>query len=135
LEVTQNFLDTAMAKSTAAATWRNVYKIKEMSGTAVINGWITNLFPYVYTDHKKTWHRTDQLLHERKAQGWSLGLHPDEFPNGVSAVPFVWKLPHGEHAMKMFAGFADPDDTSEPDTVKPVQGWAVAHHNELPSKS
>lgn len=110
-----------------ADKWRDIYKIKEMSGTAVINGWITQLFPYIYTDYNKTWHRTDQLLRERMAQGWSLGVHPDEFPSGISAVAFNWVFPFCYYPMKMFSGFADPDDGSEPDTVSVVQGWAVAH--------
>mmetsp|Transcript_6030 Transcript_6030/g.5375 ORF Transcript_6030/g.5375 Transcript_6030/m.5375 type:complete len:107 (+) Transcript_6030:569-889(+) len=46
-EVVNKVADTAINKKADVDFWKSIYKYQEMSGGAVVDGWILTLFPYI----------------------------------------------------------------------------------------
>lgn len=74
--------------------WKNMYKHDEMSGNTEVSGWITNLYAHVVTENGSA-----------PKTNWGKPLEFNEFPSGISVVPFVWVVMDEPHPMRFFSGF------------------------------
>ncbi len=73
--------------------WDNIYKERDGSGGSSVNGWICNLFPYVFCD--------ENLVKNK----FNNRLSSSNFPNGYSEVPFIWDYFGNRIDMKFDSGF------------------------------
>jgi len=94
--------------------WKDIYKYNASkgSGSDHVSGWIRNFFYY-------------------DSQGKPMGKYPVvcNFPNSMSAVPFVWKVDgQKDQPMTFYAGVDDA--VVKGNTVSNEFGWAVAHRGE-----
>lgn len=103
------------------AFWQEFYKLGGGSGGPFVSGWINTLFPYV---GRKRVHPNKLVVtwKDRNARG---GV-PEDFPNGMSAVPFVWHYYGQEIPMQFLGGFVGPYQDPTDFGVRPSIGWAIA---------
>jgi len=103
--------------------WRSLYKIGGGSGGPYVTGWVNTLFPYLVRDRK------NPFVEKWNTGGGFSGNNPDDFPLGISSVPFVWEYLGTDIKMKFVAGLvgaAQDDDF----TIRPQAGWAVMENHD-----
>ncbi|QBG48123.1 DUF4419 domain-containing protein [Verrucomicrobia bacterium S94] len=101
--------------------WNSFYKRHQTSGSSYINGWIVKLFPYL--------RRKNGTLYRNPVFDEDAALEPmidaDDFPLGLSMVPFVWKHHNRQYNMEFMAGFIGIAQDPETQTLRPEIGWII----------
>jgi hypothetical protein len=115
--------------------WRSMYKFKEASGGDKVTGWIINFFPYLKKD-KLTAVIDQNLVYEatyvvnpyilNPPHSRHDGLTANQFPSGLSIVPFKWEY----HLlitfpMQFIAGFVGIAQNPDTKALRPEIGWAI----------
>lgn len=101
--------------------WRSFLKISGGSGGPYVSGWINTLFPYL-NDNRKN-HAIEYSKYLNRTFGG--GPNPNDFPIGMSSVPFKWEYYDITYNMRFIGGIIGVSQ-SEDLTVKPEAGWAIA---------
>jgi hypothetical protein len=74
--------------------WQDMYKWHQQSGGNIVNGWITDMFLYVF--HNDTLKMNDLLKNDKvvssESDGWHIGLRGENFTSGLSKVGFKWNF-------------------------------------------
>jgi hypothetical protein len=123
--------------------WQRLYKIRQVYGAEVINGWLGKLFPYLKDFRTGACSCRNDLLdpkvqaeirkveHE-EARGrapqvrfHAPGIRAEDLPRGLSQVPFVYRDERGRRAMELLAGPAVVTQDEETLALRPLLGWAV----------
>lgn len=129
--------------------WRRICKIRAAYGTDIVNGWLAKLFPYLRDFQSGSIGRhnpllepgTDQKIAEIEINNtraynrgilsgqevWHNlpGVRPDNFPLGLSCVPFQFKDTKGTRQMEFVAGTTVVTQDPESLSLRPSLGWAV----------
>jgi hypothetical protein len=118
--------------------WQAIYKPKKSYASALITGWITDLFPYLgdppqrRRNHVFKWQREDWLPPSSLSQGHPVfgsdkeGVVTKAFPSGLCSVPFELTFENKpSRKLDLVAGFFGirqaPDDLA----LSPLIGWCV----------
>lgn len=106
----------AAAKGRADTTfWQSFYKYRSGSGSSDVSGWINTFFPYLHKGRPNPACGGDPRR----------GIDTDQYPVGLSSVPFTWSYGGSSLSMLFLGGFVGA--TQVPDgEVRPVTGWAVS---------
>lgn len=112
--------------------WRSICKLQKAYGAAIINGWITVLFPFLVdrVTHEPT-RKNPVLAHPPEA--WRHdpqsvpGLTRPDIPGGLSCAAFTWfDLPtRTERAMEFLGGLGGVSQHPETLALRPEASWAV----------
>ena len=124
--------------------WRRLYKIREVYGADVINGWLGKLVPYVKDFETGTFSRHNDLLDpevdakiqrleaeeleagsEHRIREDAPGIRAGMLPRGLSKVPFTWVDSAGKRAMELLAGPIAVVQDGKTGALRPTLGWAV----------
>lgn len=124
--------------------WQRLYKIQQVYGAEVINGWIGKLFPYTKDFDAGTYSNRNALLDPeveaeiRKLEAEDLkigrekhlrfdapGISAEELPRGLSQVPFTLTDQTDKRAMEFVAGPIAVTRNDETGSLRPTLGWAV----------
>lgn len=97
--------------------WKSFLKLSGGSGGPFVNGWINTLFPYLKRDEK------NRGLDWENNQRWG-GPTPDDFPSGLSSVPFEWEYFFEKFDMQFIGGIVGVSQASDL-TLRPEAGWAI----------
>jgi len=106
--------------------WNSLYKKGNGSGGPYVTGAVNALFPYL-RGYGGKFNAPNQFV-----ENWDQGLGcmcggptTDQFPTGISGVPFTW-LYYGEKIpMQFIGGFVGTSHDPETDQVRPALGWAI----------
>jgi len=98
--------------------WQSFLKINGGSGGPFVSGWINVLFPYLNRD------RANPYVDWNKSLGSWGGNNPDDFPIGLSSVPFKWEYFTQIFEMKFVGGIVGVSQSDDL-TLKPEAGWAI----------
>lgn len=109
--------------------WNSFYKQRRESGGPYINGWILKLFPYLRGSDNLPSRRNPMLTTNPPEHSF---ICSDDFPRGMSSVPFVWNYFDTEYDMMFLAGFLGISQDEDSKTLEPEIGWVVY---ELPKES
>jgi len=101
--------------------WENFYKLGGGSGGPFINGWITQLVPYLKNYKDDEISVQNSYLGESK--GWG-GLTDEALPLGLCQTPFTWDYLGKDFDMEFVAGFVGSTE-DENLALRPKIGWAV----------
>ena len=132
--------------------WKSFCRYNEYSGGEAITGWINAFFPYV-PDKKaqglkpNPWiEQEPELLDEflyprdvpeiadlqerekhrlRKYELDHLAPCSDDYPAGLSQVPFLWKILDKKYKMEFLGGFVGISQCPDTLCLRPEIGWAV----------
>lgn len=101
------------------ALWNNIYVQKEVKGCGGPNvtGWIARLFPYLRGAERNPIFQTKDDLKAR--------LMLDDFPSGLSVVPFQWLFDDTTHEMEFIGGFLGISQEQQSKTLQPEIGWLI----------
>jgi len=101
--------------------WKSFFNERGGSGVKGCSGHITKLFPYTEEHHPTTMVRNPSFDEDHYGV---IGF--DEFPIGLSAVPFIWKYYTTQYNMKFYAGFFGAKmDRELNNAIRPAIGWAI----------
>jgi hypothetical protein len=116
--------------------WQSLYKLHDASGGPYVTGWLNVFFPYI--KNQQTNEYTSQNPH---TTSWSKvkkndrggGPVTDEFPLGLSKVPFKWVFPLQSMTfdMEFVGGFAGVAQDPATLALRPEMGWAVIDSSEF----
>lgn len=93
--------------------WQSFLKINGGSGGPFVTGWINTLFPYLNRKRKNN------------SIDGKFGYRADEYPIGLSSVPFEWEYFSTVYNMNFVGGVIGVSQ-AEDLTLRPEIGWAVA---------
>lgn len=114
--------------------WRRLISGDHDSGKLAITGWINVFFPYIQK-------RDGQIAPNRvlsESHGYASVTSPqephyapglDEFPGGLSSVPFTWNYYDSDIPMRFLGGLVGTAQDAD-QFLRPVCGWAVAEAKE-----
>ena len=109
--------------------WSSFYKERESYVSYSINGWIVNLFPYIYINGELAKNNfLDKWNSDIKESDTSYynSIEIDLIPLGVTKAPFTWNYYDILFPMHFNAGFMGTKQDPTTLTVSPVIGWSVA---------
>jgi hypothetical protein len=99
--------------------WRRIYKIREVYGGHVMNGWICRLIPYVKEDGVGLPRTRNPLLTGDD------GISSHILPNGVSLAPFTLVDGNRSYSMEFIGGFVGVTQDKSSLALRPKIGWCV----------
>ena len=122
--------------------WQAIYKPKRAYRTALVTGWITDLFPYLgdaphrRRNHVFKWQRENWLPPSSLNQGQSHpvfasaseseGVGTEAFPSGLCSVPFEMTFENKpSRKLDLVAGFFGIKQSAEDLALSPFIGWCV----------
>jgi hypothetical protein len=135
--------------------WNSIYKENNESGGPFVTGWIADFFPYLKTsiteqngniDYSQESISKDQILktiqiedlnfdnykihkvqikNPRLTNSDSSKLNLDNFPSGLSVVPFKWQYLDKEFEMNFVSGFIGIKESESNNTLKTDINWIV----------
>jgi hypothetical protein len=108
--------------------WQSIYKPAEAYGGDVITGWIADLFPYLITQPTGRAEMRNPILEtpvERRRI--NNGLSMDDFPVGLSRVPFRLKIDPLNRTLncELVAGCIGIRQYTDTLALEPEIGWGV----------
>jgi hypothetical protein len=115
---------TARSGHFNAEFWRSFYKFKSNSGMDFADGWVNTLFAHVYTADGPQRKQGKDMDWQRSTRNNYGGFKVNQFPSGISAVPFTWELMDREIPMRFVAGAIGIDQTLTK-TLEARLGFAV----------
>lgn len=126
LPVLDKFIDAASNKIDKDF-WQSFYKISGGSGGPFTNGWINILFPYLEDYETSAYTRKNKSVEECGSNNvFYHGPSTDEFPVGLSKVPFIWEYYDKNFNMQFLGGFVGVSQDKDSLIVRPAIGWAVS---------
>ncbi|HCQ31672.1 TPA: hypothetical protein DIU27_04820 [Candidatus Collierbacteria bacterium] len=99
------------------AMWRSFFKYRQRSGGALANGWLTDFYAYVYGKNGPQFKA--EVAGDGRYDGYSL----NEFPSGMSVVPFIWQVMDSRYPMRFFAGLTGME--MQNGVLTPLIGYGV----------
>lgn len=100
--------------------WQDIYKRQSMgSGNPLVSGWANALF--LYLQGGKGWVKNP--LAEKADARYS--PTDDEYPSGLSQVPFTWTYYGAEYPYEFLGGFVGLSQDPNTLSLRPALGWAV----------
>lgn len=103
------------------AFWRNLYKKSGGSGGPYISGAVNKFFPYL-KDYGGRFSLNPWMGRE---PGMMQGTNTDEFPAGLTSVPWTWRYYAQEFKMEFLGGFIGTSQDPDTFAVRPAQAWVV----------
>jgi hypothetical protein len=108
--------------------WQSMYKPAEAYGGNIITGWIADLFPYLMTQPTGRAEMRNPILEtpvERRRAG--NGLRMDDFPAGLSRVPFRLKMDNPNRTLncELIAGCIGIRQYADTLALEPEIGWGI----------
>lgn len=106
--------------------WNSLYKEGNGSGGPYVTGAVNAFFPYLIGRGGKF--NAQNKFVEKWDQGLGCmfgGPTTDEFPTGISGVPFTWLYYEKKIPMQFIGGFVGTSHDPETDQVRPALGWAI----------
>lgn len=127
LETWTRTLDPILGEFVAASEgrvnvpfWNDMYKYDHMgSGGPLVSGWANSFFLYLQGSKGL---KLNPYASKPDARYSPLS---NEYPSGISKVPFTWTYHGGEYPYEFLAGFFAVSQDQETLTVRPAMGWAV----------
>lgn len=104
--------------------WPSFYKWENGSGGPHISGFVNRFFPYIKDKDAKDYTRKNPMLSETVGNRYR-GLGVDNFPIGLSVVPFTWDYYGTEYNMEFLGGFTGTVQNPHSLEVQTAIGWAV----------
>jgi len=101
--------------------WMNFYSEGGGSGGPFINGHVIKFYPYLIDTNNEYYQNKYVCFDNVKSFGG--GLTINEFPKGISTVPFIWNYYDKQYPMEFIGGIVGSKEISG--AVKPGFGWAV----------
>jgi len=107
--------------------WRSICKLREQYGGDIINGWISNLFPYLRSFIGGPCNRRNPIYETGE------GFQSLVAPSGLSRVPFTWRNATTGRARQMEAvgGLLGVTQQHPTLALRPKVGWAVREASTL----
>lgn len=111
--------------------WQSFYKEGGGSGGPYVTGAVNTFFPYLTTyrggvKEFNKWALQTDWDKRFKRFGFGGGPCSDDFPQGLSSVPFVWHY-HGQPLdMSFLGGFVGTSQDPETGALRPAIGWGIA---------
>jgi hypothetical protein len=116
--------------------WESIYKVSDHYTPTYSSGWMLKFFPYYQKwkfkwNNEKSYKYTDYLPNPFiEGENYRLStLTTEDFPNGVSKFPFVWKYTKDsvekKYDMEIYAGFIGLKQNKETKSVRAEISWAV----------
>lgn len=132
------------------AFWQAIYKPRKAYAAELASGWISDLFPYLFTARPSRYfsdreglglsdspacHRNPVLTEART--NWLLpltsndpfggtGVRLEHFPSGLSRVPLTVQMPdHPSTKVEVMGGFLGVSQRVEDNALSPIIHWAV----------
>lgn len=140
LEPVIDFIVDSMEGKPDINFWDSLYKVDDSSGGPYISGWINTLFPYPFSSRDNSPYERDrsqsyatirnEYMDWAKPTRYFQGMQTSSFFNGLSSVPFKWKIPPEEHEMQFLGGLIGVTQDPQTLALQPVSGWAVAERND-----
>lgn len=97
------------------------------SGGPFVTGAVNVFYPYLRSSQTKFTAQNRYVSSWQKRVGCMCGgPTTDQFPSGMSAVPFVWHYYLEDFQMQFLGGFIGTSQDPETKMVRPVLGWGVA---------
>lgn len=121
--IVEQFVDASQGKIDTEF-WKSIYKLDGGSGGPYINGWITQLFPYVY--YSNGYHVSDLIGKWRNKRKVFGGLTSDILPSGLSIAPFTWEYYLQKFSMEFIGGFLGVSQEND-SSLRPRMGWVVRY--------
>ncbi|HOY59807.1 MAG TPA: DUF4419 domain-containing protein, partial [Verrucomicrobiota bacterium] len=114
------------------AFWQSFYKTGGQSGGPWVTGWINVLFPYLMNDDAPT--PGSRVFRNEYLTSWEAGLSApraggplsNDFPTGLSCVPFTWEWLETQVPMRFTGGFVGVSQDEVTGAVRPAIGWAIS---------
>jgi len=124
---TVEFIDNNKVAQIDLEFWSSIYRFRQRSGGATINGWINVLFPYIMD--KKNEYVKNECLDWKKSDGNS----PGAYPESITHAPMIWEYCGDDIECKMTAGIMGcqqyyNNENSEDENnyiLAPVVGWMI----------
>lgn len=106
-----------------------IYEPYNMSGGKdKVTGWITHFFPYIKKpNHRST--KTRLIKNPYIFNSHKLILNLDNFPSGLSKVPFKWIKPDRVENYNIFSGFIGITEDSNTGFLKSEINWLIEKKN------
>jgi hypothetical protein len=130
--------------------WRAIYKPQKAYAAELASGWISDLFPYLFTapplrerpqrqdrglrdspsshrNHVLTEARTNWLLPSTSDHPFAgRGVPLKDFPSGLSRVPVRVEFPdRSQTKVEVMGGFVGVSQRAEDNALSPIIHWAV----------
>lgn len=107
--------------------WQQLYKVYNGSGGATVSGHVNAFFPYL---HREPWGEHAEVYVNKhvgvsKDMAWT-GPGINNFPLGMTKVPFVWDYLGTRIDMNFAGGFVGIAQDPETLAVSPAIGWTVS---------
>ena len=106
--------------------WQSFYNQGGGSGGPYVTGAINAFFPYLPT-------RGGGYRSNHHALKWSEGIgsmgggpNVNDFPMGISSVPFVWHYYSAKYDMSFLGGFIGTSQDPTTGALRPAIGWGIA---------
>jgi hypothetical protein len=119
LPVLGKIVETAAGENENIDFWKEIYKVHGGSGGPYISGWINTFFPYLCH-----WNKFYQNKGFDKTSR-SYGPTMDQFPSGLSKLPFKWEYFNTTFEMEFIGGFIGSYQDVNDLSLTPALGWAV----------
>lgn len=118
----------AVAKGNADPKfWGSFYKLGGGSGGPNVNGAINAFFPYLTCHGTKVINKFAMAAETWEEAGWGRhGPHTNDFPMGLSTVPFKWHYHNATFDMSFLGGFAGVTQDPKTLALRPVTAWGIA---------
>jgi hypothetical protein len=101
--------------------WNELFKVEGGSGGPYLSGWLVNLFPYIKS-YKKVLIQNHYL---GKDNSWE-GAKTNEFPSGLTSLPFKWEVYHTTYDMEFVGGLLGISQDKNTLSLKNESCWAIA---------
>jgi|GEM_PF-845948 len=125
MRVLDQVVETAVGGTVDTKFWASIYKEGGGSGGPYVTGWINTLFPYLVDGGVPKRRNVFVEKWEQELGHGGEGPTTDDFPTGVSVVPFIWKYHTEEYRMSFLGGFAGVSQDPNTFEVQATTGWAV----------
>jgi hypothetical protein len=137
--ILDEFIQTAKGNP-SREFWQAIYKPRKVYASALITGWITDLFPYLgdpphrRRNHVFKWQREGWLPPSSLSQGQphpafgsdKEGVVTKAFPSGLCSVPFELTFENKpSRKLDLVAGFFGIRQAPEDLALSPLIGWCV----------
>ncbi|XXF80486.1 DUF4419 domain-containing protein [Myxococcaceae bacterium GXIMD 01537] len=135
LPICDEFIRAAQGHANVAF-WRALYKLREMYGGQLINGWICKLFPFTRNAVTGEYDTRNPVFAEQAGDDEDFGgLASSSLPTGLSRVPLILQLLTDAGTKKerlaVTAGFLGVTQSPSTLAVRPETGWVIHEDRDL----
>ena len=126
-DILDQFISVKEGSAVDLSFWRSFYKDHSVSGGHRVTGWILALFPYLQDLRGNLTFNPYCEDYSKACQSFPF-VHPNQFPAGISKVPFIWEYLGVEYPYDFLGGFFGTYQSTD-NVLTPAIGWAVAPTN------